>query len=244
MSDEMRLLNYSERTIGNYISAIARLSKYYKLSPDRITTSQVKDYACWLIKEKQVSVSTINQLISAWRILQVDILGNNWENFRIKRPRREKKIPVILSPEEAQRLINSPRNLKQRAILHLAYASGLRRSEVLHLKPSDIDSARKVIRVINGKGNKSREVSIPCQLIDLLRDYYRRYRPQLYLFEGGTPGKPYSETSFHNVVKNAAKKAGIRKAPSPHVLRHSFATHMLERGVNLKRLQLMLGHSA
>jgi site-specific recombinase XerD len=244
MTCEMRVRNYSERTIDRYVSVIARLSKHYNLSPDLISIEKFKDYAYFLIQEKQASVSTINQLISAWKILQVDVLGNTWESFRLKRPRREKKIPVVLSQAEALALINAPRNFKHRAILSLAYVSGLRLSEVLNLKLADIDSSRKVIRVIRGKGNKSREVNIPDQLIDQMRDYYRKYHPKLFLFESIVPGQPYSETSFRNVINKAAVNAGIKKNLSPHVLRHSFATHMLERGLNLKRLQLMLGHNS
>jgi site-specific recombinase XerD len=244
MTCEMRVRNYSEKTIERYISVIARLSKHFNSSPDLITTAQLKDYAYFLIQEQQVSVSTINQLISAWKILQVDVLGNNWENFRLKRPRREKKIPVVLSQAEAASLINAPRNFKHRAILCLAYVSGLRLSEVLSLKLADIDSGRKLIRVIRGKGNKSREVNIPDQLIAQLREYYRYYHPRMFLFESLVPGKPYSATSFRNIIDQAAVKAGIKKNLSPHVLRHSFATHMLERGLNLKRLQLMLGHNS
>lgn len=239
---EMRIRNYSERTIRNYVSTLVQLSKYYNCSPDLLSTGQVKDFACYLIQEKQVSVSLINQLISAWKLFQVDVMGKQWEAFRLKRPRREKRIPVVLSQGEAHALIQSPRNIKHRALLTLTYTSGLRREEVLHLKPGDIDSDRRVLRVIKGKGNKSREVTIPPELIFQLRDYYRQFRPTIYLFEGSVPGKPYSETSFYNIVKRAARQAGIKKAMSPHVLRHSFATHMLERGVNLKRLQLMLGH--
>jgi len=244
MIREMRIRNYSERTISNYISTLAQLSKYYHCSPDLLTTAQVKDFAWYLIKEKQASVSLINQLISAWKIFQVDLMGNKWEDFQLKRPRREKKIPVVLSQSEAHALIQTPRHIKHKAILSLTYASGLRREEVLRLKPGDIDSSRQVIRVLKGKGNKSREVSIPQELILQLRDYYRECRPDIYLFEGREPGKPYSATSFQKIVKNAAKKAGIKKLLSPHVLRHSFATHMLERGINLKRLQLMLGHNS
>ncbi|MBU1010952.1 MAG: site-specific integrase [Bacteroidetes bacterium] len=244
MTCEMRVRNYSEKTIARYISVIARLSKHFNLSPGIITTAQLKDYAYFLIQEQRVSVSTINQLISAWKILQVDVLGNDWENFRLKRPRREKKIPVVLSQSEAASLINTPRNFKHRAILCLAYVSGLRLSEVLSLKLADIDSGRKLIRVIRGKGNKSREVNIPDQLIAQLREYYRYYHPKSFLFESLAPGKPYSATSFRNIINQAAVKAGIKKKLSPHVLRHSFATHMLERGLNLKQLQLMLGHNS
>jgi integrase/recombinase XerD len=162
----------------------------------------------------------------------------------LQRPRREKKIPVVLSQQEVFDLINTPGNIKHRALLSLAYVGGFRLSEVLHLKLSDIDSGRKVIRVIRGKGNKSREVSIPDQLIDQLRQYYLIYRPGVFLFESRKQGKPYSATSFRNIINKAGVKAGIKKRLSPHVLRHSFATHMLERGLNLKRLQMMLGHNS
>jgi site-specific recombinase XerD len=129
-------------------------------------------------------------------------------------------------------------------ILTLAYATGLRRAELLSLPLKHIDSSRGVVRVIKGKGNKSREVPASNTLIRGLRQYYKHYRPATYLFEGTKPGKPYSAASFQKIVKNAADKAGIKKNISPHILRHSFATHMLERGINLKHLQTILGHSA
>lgn len=244
MLQEMRLRNYSERTIRSYVSSIAYLAKHYKLSPDKITREQVKSYAYHLIRDKQVSVSSLNQLISAWKIFQVDVLGHDWEDFRLKRPKREKTIPQVLSQEEALHLINAPRNLKHKILLTLAYATGLRRAELLALQLKHIDSGRNVVRVIKGKGNKSREVPAPQSLIEELRHYYKSFRPKTYLFEGYRPGKPYSATSIEKIVKNAATRAGIKKDIYPHILRHSFATHMLEKGVNLKRLQIMMGHNS
>lgn len=243
MLEELRIRNYSERTVGNYVSAISQLSRFYKILPDKISRDQVKSYAYHLIHLKQVSTSSINQLISAWKIFQVDVLGNQWEDFQLKRPRRKKTIPQVLSQEEALRLIDTPKNMKHRMLLTLAYATGLRRSELLYLPLNHIDSSRGVVRV-NGKGNKFREVPTSNTLIIKLRQYYKNYRPQTYLFEGAVPGKPYSAESFSKIVKNAARKAGIKKNISPHILRHSFATHMLERGINLKQLQIILGHSA
>ena len=187
----MSIRNYSERTVSSYITSISQLSQYYKVSPDKISMEQLKSYAYHLIHSKQVSISTINQLISAWKIFQVDVLENQWEDFRLKRPRREKKIPVVLSPQEALALIDAPRNMKHSAILALTYATGLRKTEVLNLKLRDIDSARMVIRVIQGKGNKSREVPVPEILITHLRKYYRKYHPKTYLFESTIPGNPY-----------------------------------------------------
>jgi len=244
MIREMRLRNYSERTIASYVARLAHLSKFYNSSPDQLSLDQVKDYAYYLLEEKKVSNSTINQLISAWKILQVDILGHNWEHFRLKRPRRQQKLPEVLSQDETKMLVDSPRNLKHRTLLQLTYICGLRRSEVLHLKLGDIDAARKVVRVVHGKGNKSREIPITLPFIEQLRTYYRLYRPKTYLFEGIFPGKPYSTMSFYNVIKKAALLCGLKKKVYPHILRHCFATHLLERGLNLKRVQLLLGHNA
>lgn len=218
------------------------MALYFKTSPDQLTNDQLKEYAIYLTDSKKLSVATINQLISAWKILRVDVLGCKPEEIEIKRPRRAKRLPTILSQEEANRLINALTNLKHYTLLHLAYATGLRRAEILGLTLKDIDSSRHVIRVVAGKGNKSREVPLSDSLLNLLRKYYRHYHPTVYLFESFRSGIPYSAESIFNVVKHAAKEAGITKTVYPHILRHSFATHMLERGVNLKRLQIMMGH--
>lgn len=244
MTCDMQVRNYSPRTIQSYVSMIAGLSRYYNTSPDLLSTQQVKDYLQYRIQKHKISVSTINQTIGAWKILQVDILKREWVVFQIKRPRKEKKLPTVLSREEALRLINILPNIKHRAILTLAYTTGLRRNEVLGLKLPHIDFDRKQIRVVDGKGRKQRMVPVPDNVLSLLKVYCEAYRPKKYLFAGlgYESGKPYSATSFTNVVKRAARKAGITKDVSPHVLRHSFASHMLEQGLNLKALQLIMGH--
>ncbi|RKZ97545.1 MAG: hypothetical protein DRQ42_09500 [Gammaproteobacteria bacterium] len=241
---EMQVRNYSPRTIQSYVSMIAGLSRFYNISPDLLTTQQVKDYLQYRIQRHKVSVSTINQTIGAWKILQVDILKREWVDFQIKRPRKEKKLPMVLSREEALRLVNALPNIKHRAILTLAYTTGLRRNEMLGLKLPHIDFDRNQIRVVDGKGRKQRMVPVPDSVLSLLRTYCEAYRPKQYLFAGYgyDLGKPYSATSFTNIVKRAARKAGISKNVSPHVLRHSFASHMLEQGLNLKALQMILGH--
>ena len=222
---------------------IVGLSLFYKTSPDNLSTQQLKDYLHYRIQQEHVSHSTINQCIGAWRLLQVDILKRDWEEFKIKRPKTEKKLPVVLSRQEALRLINAPSNLKHIAILTLTYATGLRRGEVLNLKFEHIDADRNQILVVAGKGGKQRMVPISNSVLELLRAYYKKYRPEKYLFEGMKSGNSYSETSFEKIVKMATIKAGIKKSVSPHTLRHSFASHMLEKGLNLKKLQLMMGHS-
>ncbi len=239
----MRIRNYSERTVKSYLCSIEQISHYFNLPPGKITLSQLKTYLYHLINEEQSSVSRINQSISAWKILQQDILGRKWENVRIKRPRPKKKLPVVLSTSEAQTLINTPRNLKHRMILTLAYTTGVRRNELLNITLKDIDRHRGVIKIM-GKGNKQREVPMSHNLLLLLTEYYKRYQSSVFLFEGNVSGLPYSASSMASIVKDAALKSGIKKNVSPHVLRHSFATHMLERGVNLKRVQLLMGHSS
>jgi integrase len=179
-----------------------------------ITTEQFKDYIAFRVQQQNVSVSIVNQLIGAWRIFQVDILGRKWEDFKVKRPRKEKKIPVVLSRTEALKLINVLPNIKHSALLSLAYATGMRRSEVLNVEPGHIDAERKVIKVVAGKGNKQRQIPIPDSLIRMLRNYYKKYHPKTFLFEGFKPGKKYTDTSFVHVVNRAAKKASIKKSIS------------------------------
>lgn len=239
----MRIRNYSERTIKSYTCSIGQVASYFKLPPSQVTTSQFKAFLYHLVNNENCSVSRINQNISAWKILQQDIFGRKWESIKIKRPRREKRLPVVLSVSEAQALINAPSNEKHRTLLIFAYATGVRRNELLSITLKDIDRERGVIKIM-GKGKKQREVPLSPSLLNLLESYYRRYRPSVFLFEGYVPRKPYSAGSMTKIIKNATIKEGIKKNISPHVLRHSFATHMLEKGVNLKRLQLLLGHSS
>lgn len=239
----MRIRNYSERTVKSYLCSIEQISGYFNLPPGKITLNQLKTYLYHLINKEQSSVSRINQCISAWKILQQDILGRKWEDVHIKRPRLKKKLPVVLSTSEVHRLINALRNLKHRMILTLAYTTGVRRSELLNITLKDIDRQRGVIKIM-GKGSKQREVPMSHNLLMLLTEYYKRYQSSVYLFEGNVPNLPYSASSMAGIVKDAALKAGIKKNVSPHVLRHSFATHMLERGVNLKRVQLLMGHNS
>lgn len=244
MLQEMELRNYSQRSIENYLSVLSLLSRHYNSSPDELSTDQVKQYAHYLIHKKGYSVSSINQLISAWRILQVDVLGNNLEEIKIKRPRREKRIPQVLSVIEIEQLINQISNAKHKMLVTFMYSTGIRLSELIHFKIENIDSSRLRIRIVKGKGNKSREIPISAHLLAQLRLYYKQFRPKVYLFESGTTGGVYADTSIRNIIKQSAKKAGISKNISSHTLRHSYATHLLEKGVNLKRLQLLLGHNA
>jgi len=239
----MQTRNYSPKSIETYVHMLHSLEEYHNSSVDEISINQVKDFLQHVIETKKVSVSYINQVISAVKILQHDVLGKEWEVIKLKRPRRVRKLPVVLSKEEVRSLIDTTRNLKHRAILAVIYSAGLRKSELISLRPSDIDSDRKQIRVI-GKGNKYRYTLLSENTLDMLRIYWRAYKPERYLFEGQIKGKPISQPTIQLVFRNAIKKTGIKKDATVHSLRHSFATHLLESGVNLKIIQMLLGHSS
>jgi site-specific recombinase XerD len=209
MFQEMQIRNYSPHTIRTYLSLITHLSLYYKCSPGELSIDQVKRYLFYCIKEKHLSVSTINQIISAVKILFKDILGRKWEPLNIKRPRREKRLPVVMSKEEVAMLISGTENIKHKAIFSTAYSTGMRLGEVLKLKFNDIDAARMQVRVQLGKGNKSRMTLLSSKLLVQLREYYKIYRPVRYLFEGSKIGEPLSYGTVRTVLKINAKRAGI-----------------------------------
>lgn len=245
MLQEMRIRNYSERTVKTYVSLALKFIDYVGHPPEEISTEELKEYIYYRLKKDGISVATINQTISAWRIIYVHILGREWEGCRIQRPRRTKKLPDILSQQEALLLVNAPRNIKHRSMLHLLYSTGMRRSELLALKVKDIDSSRMIISIKQGKGKKDRQVVLHPRILNLLRDYYRYYRPQEYLFEGMSKNRrAYSAESLCKIVKRAAKDAGLTKNITIHTLRHCFATHMLEKGANIKVIQQLLGHNS
>jgi site-specific recombinase XerD len=227
---------------------LAQLSKHFNTSPEKISVSQVKEYLYYCREQRGLSNAFINQTISALKILRQDVLGLEWDKkLKIKRPRRHHHLPTILSKSEVNNLVEVTANPKHKAIIATLYSTGVRLSELLHLKLNDIDSTRMVIRITNGKGNKSRDTMLAEKTLKLLRDYYSSAypKPSIYLFEGrSNPGKPYSSTSVRRVVKRAAAKAGIKKSISPHSLRHAFATHLLEQGVNIKMIQKLLGHGS
>lgn len=242
---EMQLRNYSVRTIETYSKLLAKIEISLETPLDKIDTDQFKSYLHQRIMQDEVSVSMINQLISAFKILQVDVLKRDWNTITVKRPRREKRLPVVLSVEEVQRIISSTKNLKHRALIMLAYSAGLRRQEVQMIKPTDIDSARMQVRVVQGKGKKDRYTLLSSKALDMLRQYYKIERPVKYLFEAqGKKGQALSDTTLNCIVKKSATKAGIKKNISFHTLRHCFATHLLETGVNIRLIQQFMGHNS
>jgi len=239
----MQYRKYSVRTIENYCASLIRLSKYYNLSPDKLTREQFINYLYYLVEVKQASATCLNIVISAYRILVAEVLRRDWEEFNIRRPNREKKLPVILSKKEVERIIAGISNLKHRTFISLMYSCGLRLSELRNLKVADIDSTRMQIHIRLGKGAKDRYVMLSEKILLMLREYWKKYRPKEYLFEGATPGKAIAARTIQHTFTKVIAKAGIKKDVSVHTLRHSFATHLLENSVNLIAIQKLLGHN-
>ena len=242
LQNEMQLRNYSQRSINTYLACLSRLSDYFNQTLDTITTQQVKDYLHYRVTTHKASVSLVNQTISAYKLLHKDVLGNDYEKINLNRPRREKRLPVILSRDEVNSIIKATKNIKHRAILMVIYSGGLRISEVINLRINDIDSKRMQIRINHAKGHKDRQTILSHKTLKLLREYYSYYRPNYWLFEGWK-GKKYSVSSIQKVFKRSCAKENIEKAVTVHSLRHSFATHLLEQGVSIQIIQRLLGHA-
>ncbi|TVR40861.1 MAG: integrase [Bacteroidia bacterium] len=236
---------YSYSTIKAYTSAVGRFLQYMGTKPySEITNDDIVRYVNAELVVQGLSFSCQNILVNGMRLFFKEILKCKIDIDKIERPRREHKLPNVLSKGEVRALLSAPANIKHEAMLSLIYACGLRRSELLNLKPEHVDSERGLLIVKNAKGRKDRVVSISDKIIVLLRDYYRRYRPQVWLFEGQKAGTSYSETSLQAVLKGALKKAGIKKPVTLHWLRHSYATHLLEAGTDLRYIQELLGHKS
>ena len=239
--EDLRLKNFSSKTIKVYVHAVAKFARHFGRSPDLLSRQDVRDYLVHLM-ERGVARSTGVVVRNALRHLYTDTLGRPDCLEKQPRPKREQRLPVVLSRDEVQRLFATVTNLKQKALFMVAYDAGLRLSEIINLRIEDIDSRRMVIRVRQGKGKKDRYARLTPGLLGLLREYWRAYRPESLLFPGAQPNKPYDLATPGQLLKKACRKAGITKRVSMHTLRHSFATHLLEAGTNLRVIQQLLGH--
>lgn len=197
----------------------------------------------YILKNK-LSASYQNQTVNAVKLFFQTVQNRKLNIEQIHRPKKPKKLPNVLSKEEVKAILKAHGNIKHRAMLSLIYACGLRRSELLRLKPNDVDSKRGVLLIKQAKGKKDRITPISIKIIELLRDYYKTYKPQTWLFEGCQKGEQYSEKSLENVLKQALQKANVKKPVSLHWLRHSYATHLLESGTDLRYIQELLGHNS
>jgi integrase/recombinase XerD len=243
MLEDLQIRNYAPTTVAAYIRSVAEFAKHFDKSPDLLGSEQIREYQLYLIKEKGVSLSSYIQAVCGLRFLYSNTLHLSVSLDRIPLPRYEKKLPVIMSPAEVKLLLETPKNLAHRAILTTMYAAGPRISEVAKLKVADIDSSRNVIWIRGGKGRKDRQSLLSPRLLELLRAYFRWKQPTEWLFPGQKPGQPISCGSIFGACQGAARKAGIAKAVHPHSLRHAFATHLLDAGVNLRTIQILLGHA-
>jgi len=247
MLDELQRRNYSQRTATIYIHAVEDFAKYFHRSPERLGPSHIREYQVHLFRDRKLSPRTIRSRSSALRFLFVKTLRRPYLLDEIPFPKRPRKLPTVLSPEEVARLIDSARNLMHRTMLMTLYATGLRRAELCHLKVTDIDSERMVIHVHQGKGSRDRDVLLTPKLLETLREYWRWMKPKTYLFPGMVNNwradVPITPKVVWKAVNDAGKRAGISKRVAPHLLRHSFATHMLEAGADLRTIQVLLGHA-
>lgn len=242
---EMRLRNYSHKTIKAYTSCVRSLIQHFgPKHPRELTNEDLRNYLIHLIEKEQYQSSTINQVINALRFLYVELYKRQMQLGDLPRPRKERKLPEVLSEEEVLRIFNAAENLKHKTILMLIYSAGLRVGEVVRIRISDVDEQRKLIHLHKAKGNKDRYTILSTAFMGTLADYLRDYRPREFLFEGQGDRRHYSERSVQAVFERAANDAGITKQVSVHTLRHSFATHLLEAGTDLRYIQELLGHSS
>jgi site-specific recombinase XerD len=243
MLEDLQIRHYSPITIRIYLRAVTEFARHFKTAPDRLRAEHIRQYQLFLIKEKKVSQSTLIQMVCALRFLYTHTLHKKIPIELIPFPRREKKLPLILSREEVKALLEAPENLRHRTLLAILYGCGLRVSEVTQLQVRDIDSARNTVRVRHGKGGKDRQTLLPAKLLELLRCYWRSQRPTDWLFPSADTTRPISPKAVFLACRQAARTAGISKPVHPHSLRHAFATHLLEAGVNLRTIQILLGHA-
>lgn len=248
MLEELQRRNYSASTMRGYILAVKQFAEYFHKSPDKLGAEEVRRYQLYLLKEKKFAPGTVEIRMSAIRFLYKKTLKRRDIDFDdLPFPKTPVKLPIALSPDEVTRLIQAAANLMHRTILMVLYGTGIRRTEASLLKVSDIDSQRMVIHIRQGKGSRDRDVPLTPKLLEALREYYRWRRPKVYLFPS-TPGQrgveePISDKTIWYACRAAAGRAGLTKRIGPHTLRHSFATHLLEAGTDLRTIQLLLGHA-
>ncbi len=244
MLKNLELKGASAKTKEAYLRIIKKFSDYFMESPENLGTEEIKRYLLYLINEKKQASSTIQVAHAALTFLFKNTLEKSWEMDSIPRIKSEKKLPTVLSPREISAILDTTENTKHKALLSVIYSSGLRVSEAANLRISDIDSQRMQIRVVNSKGAKDRYTILSDAALVLLREYWKKYQPKYWLFPGRWKNKPITQKGVSHIFKTYKEKAGITKPATTHTLRHSFATHLLENGVDLHHIQLLLGHSS
>ena len=246
MLDELQRRNYSENTAEAYIRALRDFAGYYHRPPDRLGPEQIRCYQLHLMREKGLAPKSVIQKMAAMKFFYAQVLRRSFRWERLPYPKNKNPLPIILSQEEVRKIIDAASDLFQRAILMTLYSTGMRCAELAHLAIGDIDSKRMVVRIHRGKGGKDRDVPLSPKLLETLREYWRWMKPQAYLFPSRYKvgkGSPITTKGVFTICRSTARKAGIPKTVGCHTFRHSFATHLLEAGADLRTIQLLLGHS-
>lgn len=244
LAEDMRIRNLSPRTIDAYTFHAERFADFIQKPLDLATVEDVRNFQLYLIDHKKLAYSSFNQAVCALRFLYTHTIRVTWPVAMVPFGKRPKTLPVVLGRQEVNELLQCTQNLKQRTFLTTLYATGMRFSEAANLKVVDIDSKRMQIRIINGKGAKQRQVPLSPRLLDELRSYWRQYKPQSLLFQGNSADKTYADTTIQKTIKASALAANINKNVTPHTLRHSYATGLLEAGVDLLTISKLLGHAS
>ena len=243
MIEDMQVRNYAPNTVRAYVWQVVKFSRYFGRSPATVGPEEVRAYLIHLVNGLGVSWSVYIQTACALRFLYRVTLRREWTVAQIPFPRKERKLPAVLSQKEVLAVLEAIEHVKHRAMVMLAYGAGLRASEVVGLRIADIDSKRMVIHVHGGKGHRDRMVPLSPLLLKALREYYRRERPAVWLFPGQGRNRPMNRQMLNVICSKARKAAGIKRKFSPHTLRHSFATHLLEARIDVLTLRTLLGHS-
>ena len=244
MTDDMVVRRMAEATQEAYLGAVRGLARFYRRSPDQITEAEVHAYLLYLIRDRQRAWNTCNIVVHGLRFFYHVTLKRARPTFTIPAGRQPATLPEILSREDIQRLLAATTSPKERALVATAYATGLRVKELVHVKLTDLDAARGMLRVEQGKGAKDRYTLLSPNLVEELRTYWRRARPPVWLFPGRTGQQPLHTSSVGKAYTAAKRRAGITKRGGIHALRHAFATHLLEMGVDLPTIQRLLGHTS
>ncbi len=245
MLEDLRLRNYSPVTQQSYIDAVARFSRYFGKSPDQLGPEHIREFQLYLLEKRKCAWSTLGLNLCALKFFYTKTLDEPWVVEKAPNPRRPEKLPSILSREEIVRLLDSTHNLKHRALLATLYSTGMRAAEVQQMKTSDVDGPRMLILIRHGKGGRQRYVMLSTMLRDILRAYWRWRRPSDWLFPSARyPERPLDLSGIRLICRQAGRAAGIAQGVHPHLLRHSFASHLLDDGINLRRIQVLLGHAS
>jgi site-specific recombinase XerD len=244
MERDLQIRGFSPCTQQCYLGRVKEFVRYFMRPPDELSIEDINAYQLHLTRERKVSWAVFNQSVAALRFFYGVTLHKDWDITRIPYQKTGRKLPVVLSQQEVKAVLKAPKNIKHRAILMTTYAGGLRVSEVVALRVSNIDSERMTIRIDQGKGRKDRYVMLSRKLLDVLREYWKSERPRHWLFPGQDPERHLNRSTAENVFYQARDAARLKKTVSIHCLRHCFATHLLESGVNIRKVQVLLGHKS